>query len=345
MSKKMENININIPDDFQDRINLLPALVKGHEEDFRVDAQVIGASSIPYGMRKNVLEKRYEICLETNNGMLSGKIIHKGWQAKEVVKLITKEINEGLGLEETEVNGKRYIKLNNGNYIEFKTEIEKEWYIKVKPNRFLRMHADIWTSLYIVELKTTSMPKNMWGKTLAPYHEMQANLYTGFSHHSIGFLLRIDLGSERVERKHCGALESKGKFGYVWKSYYLLYPYKFNEELFNYSLERVEQYFEYLDHEKDVGKIPCPEHLFECDGCKVKEHCPNPIEKMKLKVFETCSHCGERIKPGMTALIRNNKTYHYTDGNRNRFEECIQACKDMWERESISVDDVKEMMG
>ena len=63
------------------------------------------------------------------------------------------------------------------------------------------------------------------------------------------------------------------------------------------------------------------------DSSGYKEHCPNPIQKVKINEPEICEHCKKIIKPPHTAIIRNDKLYHYTNGEGNAFQECRNACK------------------
>ena len=88
-----------------------------------------------------------------------------------------------------------------------------------------------------------------------------------------------------------------------------------------------------MDNEENINNIPCPEFVFECDGCIVGNQCPNPIKKVKMDAFDTCDFCNDRIEIGTSALIRNNIMYHYTDGKNNKYEKCIDACKESYEKE------------
>jgi CRISPR/Cas system-associated exonuclease Cas4 (RecB family) len=294
---------------------------------------VIGASSIPYGIRQNVLRKRLHRKDDMNNSMFTGKLIHQALQHPRVLTKITTKINTRLGLEEKIENNQRFIKLDNGNYTPFYTipnttqREEKVLLVEIEHGNYLRMHTDVFTPLYIIEIKTTTMPKKMWSD-LAPYHQMQANLYTGFCKHLVGFLLKVD--------KHF--ITSSGKFTYIWNNYFHLYPYNFNRELFEYTIERLRQYFHYLEGDGPIEEMPCPEFVFECDGCIVRDKCKNPIDKVKMEEFGTCEACGEKILPKTTALIRNDKLYHYTDssGDRMQFKDCIQACKNAFHYPSIT---------
>lgn len=303
-------------------INLIPSIYKGFQEEFIQSPNIIGSSSIPFGMRRNVIKKREGLSLDPLWKLLVGKIVHWGLQKEEVLKLITKQINKELGLEEREINGFRFIK-NQKGWERFKVIPEKAKYIEILPNKYFRMHSDIHTTKYTIEIKTTSLPRKFWGPKLAPYHLMQLNTYMGFNHHKFGFLLRADLKAFTSQST---------RFSYVWNNYFMLYPIQFNQELFDYTLNRIKQFFEY-SNEDNLEKIPCPEFpQFECKG-KCRKYCPNPIDKVKIDHTEVCSHCGKPIREGTMALIRNDRVYHYTNEKGHEWEDCVEACKQAWRRE------------
>jgi hypothetical protein len=301
-------------------VNLLPALSEGYKEEFSKSPDQIGASAIGFGLRKNVIEKRLGLTLEDSMKMLAGKLTHRSFQKQAVMELMTKEINKQLGYTEINVNGQRFIQLEDNTYLPFMVEKEKYRLIEVIPGKFLRMHSDIYSTLYTIEIKTTSMPLKMWAEEIAAYQVNQLNTYLGFNRHEFGFLLRCDLKFY---------LSASTRWEYIWNNYFRLYPLDFNRELFNYTLNRVKEFFKYMDDEEDVANISCPEFIFECsDECR--EHCPNPIDKVKVDNVEECSHCKGIIEPGTTALIRDDLIYHYTKDKTHRFNDCVKACKDAW---------------
>jgi hypothetical protein len=318
-------------------VNLIPAIVKGYEEKFAQGKNVIGASEIPFGLRSTIIKKREDLKLKWKNDLLAGKILHRGFQKKEVIYYTTQDINTALGYEEKEVNGERFIKLDNGNYMKFEALSEYDFvkkypemeYIKVGPNQFVRQHPDTWTTLYCIEDKTTTLPKGMW-KELAPYFIMQLNTCLGLNKHLFGFLRRCDVGFTGLDSSRSGFFKSKStKFGYIWNKYFIFYPHNFNVKLWKYTLVKIEDYFDYMENEEDLSKIDCPDFIFECDG-KCKEYCPNPIEKVKVDVNEVCVSCKQEIRVGTSALIRNDKMYHHTDEHGERYESCIWDCKKAW---------------
>lgn len=304
--------------DFMDfNPNLLMAVVDAYNNRFPNNPNTIGASELPYGLRKNVIKTRFNLEEPLNMRMLGGSLNHNVFQKKKVMENLVGIINEAMGYETIEINGNRYIHLANNNWKQFTVEKETYGSLEVLPNKYIRMHSDIKTSFYTIEIKFTSMPKKMWASELAVYHQMQLNTYLGYNRHDWGILLRGDLGFLK---------SASTKWSYIWNNYFVLYPVMFDRDLFKYTINKAKQYFNYLENENDISKIPCPEHIFSCDGCIAGEKCPNPIIKVDMDYVEECYHCKQAIRPGEKAIIRNNNTYHYTI-NGERQEDCIKACK------------------
>lgn len=310
---RLRDLKIPIPEEFNPY--LIFSIKDGFEEDFKTDINTVGASDLPFGLRKLVIKKREGIQFQGNMKTLAGKMIHYCLQKPEVMEETGNRINEALGLN---VEG-QFIKLRNGRYIRFELEAEKEQYIEFNPNQFLRLHSDESSEIYTIEIKTTTMPKKMWGDIL-PYNLMQLNTYMGFNQNPLGFLWKIDLNF----------IKSTGKWEYVWNNYFGLYPIEFNEELFEFTINKGKEYFRCINENVPIQEIPCPEFPeFECkDECN--QYCPNQVEKVKIDHFDECIHCKERIDINTTALIRNGKMYHYTKDKQNRYYECVEACKKAW---------------
>lgn len=300
-------------------LNLMEAINEGYKEHFLQSKNILGVSEAPFGKRSNVITKRENLELEGLMKMLSGKMTHRSIQKSKVMLLITKQINKALGYNEIEYNGKRYIKLENGTFIEFKTQKEKEQYIEIFPKQFLRLHSDIYTTFYTIEIKTTSMPMKLWGE-LAAYNLQQLNTYLGFNHHSFGFLLKMDINFYKSQSTN---------WNYIWNNYFLLYPFLFDKSLFEYTINRVKDFFNYMNNNTPIEEIPCPEFIFECSG-ECKNFCPNPIEKTKVDYNEVCEYCKQEIRAGETLITRNNKSYHYTNEKGHAYEECVNACIRDW---------------
>jgi len=299
----------------------MEAINKGYETNFIQSPYIIGNSSLPFGLRSNVIKGRENLKTEENMKMLSGSMSHRNFQKSKVMYEITKMINTSLGYTEIEVNGNRFIELENGNYIKFTVEKEVELFIEITPGRYLRMHIDMrGFPFYCIEMKFTTLPKKMW-KELAPYQIMQLNTYMGFSHTPFGYLLKGDLSFYKSASK---------RWSYVWNKYFMLYYHKFNQELFDYAIDKTKAYFHYIDNEIKVEKISCPEFLFECDD-ECKEYCPNPIEKVPMDHNDTCFYCKGLIEMGTKAITRNGNIYHYTNDKGHPFEACVKACREAWE--------------
>ena len=315
----------------------MPAIDKGYQVDFKQGINFIG-SDIAFGLRSNIISKKEGLFLDFKNELLAGKILHRGFDKKDVIYHMTKDINEELGYEELESNGERFIKLDNENYLKFEALSEKKFikkypekeYIEIEKGKFFRMHPDLYSTLYCIDFKTTSIPKFMW-KEIAPYYIMQLNSYLGFNHQEFGFLLRCDVGFTGIDSSRTGFFRSKSKkYPFIWNKYFTLYPHNFNPELFYFTLEKIRNFFYHMDNNTDLAKIPCCEFLFECKD-KCRKFCPNPIEEVKMDVNGKCVHCNQEIRAGTKGLMRNNKMYHHTNENGERIEDCIKACKDAYE--------------
>jgi len=314
-------------------LNLYPAFVKGHDSGISNIGNQIGVSSLPFGERKTIIFKRLALNLDFKNSLFGGSITHYGIQKEEVLQCMATLINEALGYTTKVINDKTYIQLDNGNYTLFHIESEKALLIEVIDGYFLRMHADIASTFYTIEIKTTNRPKSMW-KDLAAYQIFQLNTYMGFLGHLIGFLLKVDLGATKESNEypsHGGYLNSSStRMDFIWNKYFLLYPHEFDQELFDYAIEKAKRLCGYLKDNIPIEKISCPEFVFSCnDLCK--ETCPNPIEKVKMDDNDECVHCKGIIEMGTYGIIRNDKMYHYTDIKGHPHEDCVQACKNQWE--------------
>lgn len=331
-------INIDIPDDFQDRINLFPSLARAYDAKFRKDKHVVGASSLPYGMRKVVIKKAYGIHSKMNMRMLAGKIVEDVFQQEPALSYIVNDINEALGIELQEAGEDLYYPLENGNYGKFEVKVRDimEKYVHFGDDYHLRLHPDIYTPLYIVEQKFTGgdyrdFQSDEYLKRITHY-EIQLNTYLGFFHVPIGFVLVI----------HDYIFKTRSKsWDYIWKNYCRLISFKFNEKLFKLTIERAKEIFRCIETE-DFLTPTCPEFLWECKAkyCDVRDDCPIKISKVRLEEFVSCEHCGERIKPG-TLLLERGGRYWHNRGKDDKFKvECNRACMKACERPRP-----KEMMG
>jgi len=321
-----------MPSDIES-LNLMPAIVEGYKADFSTAENVVGASSIAYGLRSIVISKRESLELAWKNTLLAGSMMHYSLQKEKVLQCIATLVNEGLGYTMKEINGKIFRKLDNKNYTLFNIEAEKERYIEILEGYYFRMHTDIHSTYWDIEIKTTGMPKSMW-KEAAPYHLLQLNVNMGFNHNKLGFLWLIDRGATKWQgeyESHGGFYNSSSKTNkYLWVHYHMLYPHEFDQGLFTFTIAKLKRVFIALRDNTDVKELKCPEFVFECkDDCK--DYCPNPIQKVKMDENDECIHCKEVIEMGTFGLIRNNQMYHYTDVKGHQHEACVQACKSAWE--------------
>jgi len=314
-------------------LNLMPAIVEGYKATFSTAGNIVGASDIPYGMRRIVISKRLALELDWDNKLLSGSMIHRALQKKKVLQCISVLINAKLGYTTKVINNKTYIKHNEENYTLFNIEKEKERYIEIMEGYYFRLHTDIHSTHWDIEIKTTGKQKKMWGD-VAPYHLLQLNANMGFNHNKIGWLWLIDRGATKEDERypsHGGVFNSVAtKYDNVWNKYHYLYPHEFDQELFDFTIMKLKDVFTCLKENIPSENIRCPEFVFECDN-KCKETCPNPIEKVKMDDNDTCVHCKEIIEMGTYGIIRNDKMYHYTDVKGHPYEDCVKECLSSWE--------------
>jgi len=311
-------------DNFQ--YNLLPAISKGYDNSTEFNnPNEVGASELPYGPRRLVINNINNLILEDKMKLLAGKIVGYVLQKGDTLYYITKEINKALGYNEIEINNNRFIELDNNKFKWFNVIPEEKKLLEVLPGKFIRKHSDIYTNFYNVEIKTTTRPKKQWYE-LAPYQIMQLNTYLGIDKQDYGFLLKMDLNFMKSA--------SKG-WSYVWNNYFLLYPINFNQKLFDFTIEKTKQHFKYIENKTPLSEIPCPEFPeFECSN-ECKKHCPNPIDKVKVKVNETCYHCKQEIRADTQLLIRNDRTYHYTSEKMGEYAECVEAAKKAYRTKEV----------
>lgn len=316
-----------------ENINLIPALIEGYKASFSTANNVVGASEIPYGMRSIVITKRLGLTLAWKNNLLAGSMMHYALQKESVLQSIGTLVNEGLGYTTRKNNNKTYILLDNEDYELFTIEAEKERYIEILEGYFFRLHTDIHTTHWDIEIKTMGKPKGMW-KDMAPYHIVQLNVNMGFNRNERGFLWLIDRGSTKEDERyasHGGFYNSASTTAkYLWNKYHLLDPNEFNQALFDFTLKKLKSVFTCLKLGTKEALIPCPEFVFECkDECS--KTCPNPIKKVPMDDNDLCIHCNGVIEMGTTGIMRNNKMYHYTDVKGHPHKLCVRACLDAWE--------------
>ena len=307
-------------------VNLLPSLVKAYEKDFHKGKNIIGASSLPYGMRKVVIKKCYNIKTQPTMKMIAGHIIEEIFQKEPMLSYMIKKINSQLSDYSFKyVNDTNFYKLKNGNYGLQKVTPELGKMIEIL-DFFLRTHPDIYTSLYAIEIKYTGLNYKEFIKEeyldRIIHYQIQLNTYLGIYGLKFGFLLIILAGIWSTSSKN---------LNFVWNNYCKLIPFEFNQELFNQTIERAKEIYSYIKTE-DFISPSCPEFLWECDKkyCPVRDDCPIKIEKKKFDIYQTCEYCKEKIRPGLPCLVRNEKIWHYKDKEHKEggleMKDCISDC-------------------
>ena len=98
-------------------VNLIPAIVEKYNKKFSNAKNIIGVSDLPYGMRKVVIKKCYDIKTQTTMRMIAGHILEEIFQSEPTLSLMIKRINSQLeeySFKYTKDN--IFYKLKNGNY-------------------------------------------------------------------------------------------------------------------------------------------------------------------------------------------------------------------------------------
>jgi len=270
----------------------------------------LGASDIPYCVRKNILKKLNDIKTILNNKMMFGKLYEEVLYKRNVLKQLMLYL------------------INQLDAFPKQIDTKKEDYWEVKPGYKIRMHPDIYTSLYTIEIKTTSAYKSSWTQKLAPYQVAQSNFYCGYYKHPMSFLHKINI------RAFINTFESWDK---LWGDYGYFQPIYFDNSFYKLCVERALFVFDGIENKESY--VAGPEMMWECDTCEVKHLCKNPIKKEYIEIEEKCSHCKQPIeltkkKSGeLSALCysRNDRKYHGNHkDDKNKWEACRRGCINDW---------------
>ncbi len=247
-------------------VNVFDIIQEHYKEHFDRDKNKLGCSELAFCARKTLINRIFfpgEFI--GNMKMLSGKIHHGVIQHPEVLSQIIDSICFQLGI--------------TNNLIQVKTEkvllyeVTKDKYIVVPKNGYItdisgykciEGHIDVWTDMFLIEIKTTNVPVSAYNKNIAPYHYIQLNTYLGFSEILLGWVLKI----------HLQAYISKiTDISDIWRKYGVWFPVVFNKEIFDSTIEKAKTIFEML--EKDSFNLAGPQFEIECSWCdkKIKKIC------------------------------------------------------------------------
>jgi len=257
-------IIMNVPENFN--INILEILAESYGNDFdrTKNLNVIGWSELPYGMRKLVLMKLHGVKPTFNLKMLLGEIMHGAIQKPETLSILIAKIVEQCNID---VKTLEIIPEDELMY-----EVLPGKHLKSEP-KMIQGHIDTNATLFSIEIKTTNTYAAEWDvNDLNPNYVFQLNGYLGSKQQYWGYLIVINM------RAFQNTFKSFQESAEKWTT---VIPIKFNEKLFELSIEKAKTIF--LALEENFIDLPCSEHEWECKYCDVREpYCG--------KVEITCEH-------------------------------------------------------
>jgi hypothetical protein len=290
-----ENINFN--EDFQ--INAIEILNEAYTNIFD---RIIGWSELPFCARKIIIKRLYKVETITNPKMLLGSILHATFQAPAVLNPLLTNIFQKLRVKDEIIS----------------ILCEKETEHKIQDGRVIKGHIDVYTNLFAIEMKFTNTYVNYWTRELTPYYFTQLNGYLGSEKLPFGFLMCINVRMFQATFTTWEAL---------WNKYGYLIPVKFNQELFNASIERANNIFDAIK-KRSFENIEGPEFEWECKYCnsKIREICGKEeykCQRCKKKSFyefpkiltdhfiklPQCEGCFKKINPHSKYIKFKYKNY------------------------------------
>ncbi|MFX0023746.1 MAG: hypothetical protein ACFE9S_15575 [Candidatus Hermodarchaeota archaeon] len=258
---ELEKIANNIKNFYNVDVNIFEIIQKAYDEHFNRRKNKLGCSEIAFGARKIIISRLFNIPIENNMKMLHGKIHHRVLQTPKILKKIIENIADQLNTHEP-----------------VEVIVEKELSYELLPGKLLEGHIDIYTSAFLIEIKTTSIPLKYWAKDIAPYHYVQLNTYLGLEKQEFGFIIYINLR----------AFDSKiVDFDEVWNEYGCFIPVVFDKEIFDLTLQKAKIIFELMEEER--WDIDCPEYEWECKTCpkEVQAICKGENNNNQVFIFES----------------------------------------------------------
>jgi len=228
-------------------VNVFDIIQKAYEEHFNRRKNKLGCSELPFCPRKIIISRLYNIPFENKMIMLHGKIHHAVIQQPNVLRELVKTLYQQLNIKNSKIN----------------VTTEKYLIHELLPGKFLEAHVDIDISDFLIEIKTTARPLKYWAKELSEYHVIQLNTYLGLTKKQLGFILLINL------RAYFSDIID---FNDVWNKYGCFLPVKFNQELFENTLEKAKKMFILMKH--GDFNIKGPVYEWEC------RYCPKQIQEI-----------------------------------------------------------------
>ncbi|MDH3324095.1 MAG: hypothetical protein OEL89_00490 [Candidatus Peregrinibacteria bacterium] len=288
---------MKIPEDFD--VNIIEIMKDCLEEDFKKDKNVVGASEVPFCIRKTVLRKLHGKDVETTPKMLFGKIFETVLYLPHVLSSLICHVNHQLGLKVKEME----------------IQSQAKGHFELKPGKYLRMHPDIYTSHYIIEVKTSFTPLKIWSHELIPYHAAQLNTYMGYWNVPFGFILMVNEGIFKAQDKD-------NNWNTFWKKYCYFVPVTFDLKLYQDTLLRALTVFDCI--EQEICEIDCPEFEWECKYCNVLEECGKEVIKCEFR-DQFNKKCGKKMYEWRECLTPE---FVETPACRNCHENKLKSRKD-----------------
>ena len=282
---------IKIEEQEQFDLNVLKVLFKSLNAGIETGPNILGASGIPFCKRTNIIGALFGIQINSNNKMLFGQIYEFVLHQPRILKALIYKLHSTYKFD--------------GKITVLDTKKSDMW--EISEGHFIRLHPDIYTNLYSIEVKTTGMYVRDWVKELAPYQFAQLNTYLGYYKQPVGFLHKLNIRAFLATIKY-----TEFYWDILWDKYGYFLEATFDKEVFELTIERAHDTFECIDN-KRWKDIPGPEMPWECKSCdpEIKKICGHPISRQKLDVDQDCDNpaCKKRIPKGEIAVFRNEFVY------------------------------------
>lgn len=270
-------------------LNVLELIKDSLDSGIKSGKNILGASAIPYCSRKNIITNMYGVKTFVNNKMVFGMMYEDLIYKPKILK----EFIHRLHSKFTIIGELTIVDTKKSNLWEF------------IPDHFIRLHPDIYTNLYSIEIKTTNVYVKEWKRELAVYQAAQLNTYLGYYKQPLGFLHKLSQRAFTAKIKQDDFYWDK-----LWEKYGYFLPLRFDEKMFDLTIERAEFLFKQIDLGSFEG-VEGPEFIWECGYCNplIKEKCDQPIKKQKLDYYQNCDHCSRKIEKEKFALFRHEKIF------------------------------------
>ena len=270
-------------------INMLKVLVKSLDSGIETGPNILGMSDLPFCSRAIIIKKIHDLNVFLNNKMLRGMLYETVLYMPHILKRFLYNLHRIADIQEklTIIDTK-------------KQDLEE-----IKPGKKLRFTPDIYTNLYSVEVKTTTVWVRNFEREIAPYYSIQLNGYVCKYQQEYGFVhcLNWRVWDAKIN-------EDDFYWDTLWQKYGYFLPQKADYKAYKQTKEYAIWLFEQIDNENLEG-ITGPTYVWECGSCDpaIKSRCPNPMIRKKLDYYQDCDRCGSKIEKGDMALFRNEHVF------------------------------------